>query len=557
MIAAFANAWHAAWRTLAFGRRLGSALLLAAVAFVAGVFGGEILLDLFGTATGLEPPYVVCELAIGLVAFGLAGLAFAGRLFGPATASDVMGSARWATRREVRAALAAPALVRDPAALLVGRGHRGELLRYAGPAHLLTIAPTRSGKGVGTVLPNLLAADRPVVCVDPKGENARIAARARRRFGPVFVLDPFGASGLPASCYDPAAALDPHSPDLADDAATLADALVHDPPGQVSEAHWNEEAKALLAGLLMHLARERSRGGPGNGPGGLPALRRLLTLPPREWDALLASLMADTGAAGGLVSRAAARQLGKADREAAGVLSSAQRHTHLLDSPRLTATMARSDFRWRDLREGSATVFLVLPPDRMGAYARWLRLMIAGCIQELARVPQKPGTPPALLLLDEFAALGRLEPALQASGLMAGLGLQLWPILQDLTQLRAAYGQQAGTFLANSGLVQVGAPADLETATWLSRVLGQSTVQYETSSHSTSTPGFSFNGQGGPGSTSEGTATHLTGRALLSSDEAMRLAPHVQVLLRPGHMPALVAKLRHYADREFAGLADG
>jgi type IV secretion system protein VirD4 len=258
-----------------------------------------------------------------------------------------------------------------------------------------------------------------------------------------------------------------------------------------------------------------------------------------------------------LVARAAARQLGKADREAAGVLSSAQRHTHLLDSPRLAATMARSDFRWRDLREGSATVFLVLPPDRMGAYARWLRLMIAGCIQELARAPQRPGTPPALLLLDEFAALGRLEPALQASGLMAGLGLQLWPILQDLTQLRAAYGQQAGTFLANSGLVQVGAPADLETATWLSRVLGQATVQYETSSHSTSTPVFSLNGQGGPGSTSEGTSTHLTGRALLSPDEAMRLAPHLQVLLRPGHMPALVAKLRHYADREFAGLADG
>jgi type IV secretion system protein VirD4 len=298
MIAAFANAWHAAWRTLAFGRRLGSALLLAAVAFVAGVFGGEILLDLFGAATGLELPYVVRELAIGLVAFGFAGLAFAGRLFGPATASDVMGSARWATRREVRAALAAPALARNPAALLVGRGHRGELLRYAGPAHLLTIAPTRSGKGVGTVLPNLLAADRPVVCVDPKGENARIAARARRRFGPVWVLDPFGASGLPASCYDPTAALDPHSPDLADDAATLADALVHDPPGQVSEAHWNEEARALIAGLLMHLACEQGRGGPGSGPEGLPALRRLLTLPPREWDALLASLMADTGAAG-------------------------------------------------------------------------------------------------------------------------------------------------------------------------------------------------------------------------------------------------------------------
>jgi type IV secretion system protein VirD4 len=264
--------------------------------------------------------------------------------------------------------------------------------------------------------------------------------------------------------------------------------------------------------------------------------------------------MADTDAAGGLVSRAAARQLGKADREAAGVLSAAQRHTHMLDSPRLLATMGRSDFRFGDLRNGTATVFLVLPPDRLTAYARWLRLLVAQSIGELARAPQRPGTPPVLMLLDEFAALGRLEPALQAVGLMAGLGLQLWPILQDLTQLRAAYGQNAGTFLANAGLVQVSAPADLETAQWLSRSLGNATVQYETTSSSRSTPNL-LGGAGG-GSTSQGTGTHLVARPLLAPDEAMRLPPHAQVLLRPGQPPALVSKLRHYADAEFAGLAD-
>lgn len=203
-------------------------------------------------------------------------------------------------------------------------------------------------------------------------------------------------------------------------------------------------------------------------------------------------MMADTDAVGGLVSRAAARQLGKADREAAGVLSSAQRHTHLLDSPRLVASMARSDSRFGDLRNGTATVFLVLPPDRLAAYARWLRLLVAQAIQELARTPQRPGTPPVLLLLDEFAALGRLEPALQAAGLMAGLGVQLWPILQDLAQLRAAYGEQAAAFLANAGLVQASAPADLEAARWLSRSLGDATVQYETATR----PGTP--GQAGP-----------------------------------------------------------
>ncbi|NOG74160.1 type IV secretory system conjugative DNA transfer family protein [Roseicella sp. DB1501] len=479
-------------------------------------------------------------------------LAFVASFRRPAV-PDVMGSAAWAGARELSADLAAPALARDPAALLVGRAadRRGEPLRYAGPAHLLTVAPTRSGKGVGTVLPNLLTAPRPVICVDPKGENSRIAARARRRFGPVWVLDPFGASGQPAACYDPAASLDPTSPDLADDAATLADALVFDPPGQVAEAHWNDEAKALIAGLLMHLACAAP-----DGARGLPDLRRLLTLPPREWDALLRAMLADTAAAGGLVSRAAARQLGKADREAAGVLSSAQRHTHFLDSPRMAASMARSDFRWRDLRDGNATVFLVLPPDRLGAYARWLRLLIAQGIAELARTPQRPGTPPVLLLLDEFAALGRLEPVLSAAGLMAGLGLQLWPILQDLAQLRAAYGESAATFLANAGLVQVAAPADLDTATWLSKVLGNATVEYATASSGSSRPAGLGALSGGHASVSEGTSTHLAGRPLLTPDEAMRLPPHLQVLLRPGKAPALAAKLRHYDDPEFAGLSD-
>ena len=326
---------------------------------------------------------------------------------------------------------------------------------------------------------------------------------------------------------------------------------MYDPPGQVGEAHWNDEARALIAGLLMHLA---CRGVPDRR--GLAELRRLLTLPPREWDALLHAMMADTDAAGGLVSRAAARQLGKADREAAGVLSSAQRHTHMLDSPRLLATMTRSDFRFGDLRAEAATVFLVLPPDRLAAYARWLRLLVAQAIGELARAPQRPGTPPVLLLLDEFAALGRLEPALQAAGLMAGLGVQLWPILQDLTQLRAAYGQNAGAFLANAGIVQASAPADLETAQWLSQSLGNATVEYETANRSRSTPGM-LAGPGAHASMTQGTSSHLVARPLLAPDEAMRLPADRQVLLRPGHAPALVGKLRHFVDAEFQGLADG
>jgi type IV secretion system protein VirD4 len=135
--------------------------------------------------------------------------------------------------------------------------------------------------------------------------------------------------------------------------------------------------------------------------------------------------MQDSPAAGGLVARAANRHPAKSDREASGVLSSAQRHTHFLDSPRMTAVMRRSDFAFAALKEQTATVFLVLPPDRISTYSRWLHLMVAQAMTELARSSAQPPAP-VLFLLDEFAALGRLEPVERAMGLMAGYGVQLW-----------------------------------------------------------------------------------------------------------------------------------
>ena len=216
---------------------------------------------------------------------------------------------------------------------------------------------------------NLLTADRSVLCIDPKGENARITARARAKFGRVYVLDPFGVSGQPPAAFNPLAGLDPDGLDLAEDAALLADALVHDPPGQVGEAHWNEEAKALITGLILYVVCNE-----GPEVRTLATVRELLTASPQEFRVML-EIMQKTTSAGGLVRRAANRHLGKSEREAAGVLSSAQRHTHFLDSVRINWTMASSDFRFADLKETKATVFLVLPPERLDAWTP----ILAGC----------------------------------------------------------------------------------------------------------------------------------------------------------------------------------
>jgi type IV secretion system protein VirD4 len=452
----------------------------------------------------------------------------------------VHGSAHFASERQVKDSLG------GGAGLIVGRENRkgGQLLRYAGQAHLLTIAPTRSGKGVGAIIPNLLTADRSVLCIDPKGENARITARARSRFGQVYVLDPFDISGQPSAAFNPLAGLDPDSLDLAEDAALLADALVHDPPGQVGEAHWNEEAKALIAGLILYVVcgeRPETRT--------LATVRELLTLSPGDFAATL-KIMQETMGAGGLIRRAANRHQGKSEREASGVLSSAQRHTHFLDSARINLTMASSDFRFADLKEAKATVFLVLPPERLDAYSRWLRLMVAQAIHDLARSPARPAAP-VLFLLDEFAALGRLEPVERAFGLMAGYGLQLWPILQDMHQLWSTYGERAGTFVSNAGLVQIFNVADVETASWVSKSIGATTMTYQTTGTSTSRGGMQLFE-----TKSASVSTHLSRRELMTPDEIMRLDSSLEILLRQGEAPVIAAKIRYFDDPAFRNLAN-
>jgi type IV secretion system protein VirD4 len=441
----------------------------------------------------------------------------------------VFGTARWANKIERKL------LASTSEGLLIGRDpHTGKLLRYDGPAHLLTMAPTRTGKGVGTIIPNLLTADRSVICIDPKGENTRVTGSARQMFGPVFVLDPFEVTGRLSSSFNPLDGLKADGMDVAEDVGMLADALVVDEPGMSGEAHWNEEAKALIAGLLLYIIAAQPPGARHLG-----TLRNHLTLAPQAMAALLADmqLMADCN---GLVARAANRHLGKSDREASGVLSAAQRHTHFLDSPRMTAVMARSDFAFSDLKRRNASVFLVLPPDRLSTYSRWLRLLITQSLTDMARDATTPRQP-VLYLLDEFAALGHLAPVERAMGLMAGYGVQLWPILQDIHQLRAAYGKRAGTFLSNAAVLQVFGVNDVETAELVGKAIGKTDAIYTTKSWSE-----------GKNSTSQ----HISARDLINPDEIMQLPTDRMILLRQGQRPARAKKLRYFEDIEFKGMFD-
>lgn len=218
---------------LALVRHLAKNAVLFLIVFVVLVLGGQALLRHFGFAQSSAVYQLVMMLAVLAVVLVTGRALFLPFLlkYGGPDGDATHGSARFATAREAQPLTRADGL-------LIGRSAKaGKALRYAGPAHLLTIAPTRTGKGVGTIIPNLLTYPGSVLCIDPKGENARVAARQRGKFGAVHVLDPFDVSGRPASRYNPLDRLDPHGLDLAEDANTLADALVHDSPGQAGEAH--------------------------------------------------------------------------------------------------------------------------------------------------------------------------------------------------------------------------------------------------------------------------------------------------------------------------------
>jgi type IV secretion system protein VirD4 len=218
----------------------------------------------------------------------------------------------------------------------------------------------------------------------------------------------------------------------------------------------------------------------------------------------------------------------------------------------MAAVLARSDFRFADLKERTATVFLVLPPDRLATYSRWLRLLVTQSLTDMARTPGKSPAPLAtpqatsvLYLLDEFAALGHLAPVERAMGLMAGYGVQLWPILQDIHQLRATYGQRAGTFLSNAGVLQVFGVNDHESARLVSDMLGQATVVFESMGRALDSEksGISYGEQ------------HV-GRPLATPDEVRNMAQNIELLFLAGQRPIIAGKLAYYADPEFRGLYD-
>ena len=431
---------------------------------------------------------------------------------------------------------------------------RGEPLHYTGPRHLLTVAPTRSGKGVSSIIPNLLIYEGSAFVIDPKGENALITAFRRGKGSPergiigldqkIVLLDPWDVAasrlGMRSSCFNPLDWIKPDDPDAAENAFLLADALVpvaeNDREGEAR--FWDEEAKALLTGIILYVAtapEEAQR----------RHLGRVRDILVQGDDKLKATLTAMFAYGHPVVSSTASRTASKDPKLRSSVFASAQSHTHFLDSPRIRESLASSDFRFEDLKAARMSVYLILPADRLKTFDRWLRLLAQQAITVSARnIEQKPERP-VLFLLDEMAAIGRLPSVEQAFSLMAGFGLQLWGIVQDLSQLARIYGETGWqTFISNSGVIQYFGSRDKMTAEYFSTLCGVTTVRVKNvssgfswmwGSSSGSSQSFGTGGGSHSGSSSSTTETQTVNenesqRQLAYPDELMVLKGNQQII---------------------------
>ena len=452
--------------------------------------------------------------------------------------SSAHGSARWGDpRRQLRSH-----------GLILGRVRGGGLLRFDGEGHLLTLAPTGSGKGIAAVLPNLLDYPGSVLCTDVKGEAYAVSGRFRREVlgQTVAALDPFAVAGGTAAC-NPLDLIDPAS-DLAYDHARLIASMLVVPEPTQHEPFWDEEAASLIAGVVLHVActapaAERHLG----------TVRHFLTLGPADFSRLLAA-MSRTEACHGLIRRAGQRARQKDDRLLAGVLASTNRHTEFLDSPQLLRTVATSTFRLADLKQWKLSIYLILPPQHLRTHGRWLRLLTAAALRVLTATSGHP-VHRVLLLLDEFAALGRMQSVEEAIAYARGYGVSIWMLAQDLAQLRDLYPRSWQTLLANVKVLQAFGTADQFTAEHLSRLTGQATVRTQGSNR---TRGSTSAGNWWLPHQQQSAAEHAgeAARGLLLADEVRRLPAGRQLLFLGGEDSLTTARVDYRTLRPLADRAD-
>ncbi len=466
------------------------------------------------------------------------GAAVAGSLWRARQAANVTtyGSARWATHGEIdRAGL------HGSSGVLVGEID-GRYLRHDGPEHVMAFAPTRSGKGVGLVVPTLLSWSGSAIVHDIKGENWTLTAGWRRRFSHCLLFNPTDAR---SAHYNPLLEVR-RGPDEVRDVQNIADILV-DPEGALERRnHWEKTSHSLLVGAILHvLYAEEDKT--------LARVATFLSDPQRSFVSTLRRMMAtnhlgtdEAPRVHPVVASAARELLNKSENERSGVLSTAMSFLGLYRDPTVAEVTSRCDWRIADLVAGKSPVslYLVIPPSDISRTKPLIRLVLNQIGRRLTeRLESNSGRHGVLLMLDEFPALGRLDFFETSLAFMAGYGIRAFLIAQSLNQVDKAYGEH-NSILDNCHVRVAFATNDERTAKRISDALGTATEQRAMRNYA----GHRL----APWLSHVMVSRQETARALLTPGEVMQLPPAEELVLVAGMAPIRARKIRYYADGNFA-----
>jgi len=478
-----------------------------------------------------EDPEVRRWAKVGLLSSGGVGLVVA---LGVASQirRPLHGAARWASEAELRAAG-----LRSRTGIVLGRKD-SRLLVFGGQEHVMLYAPTRTGKGVGVVIPNLLTWPDSTVVLDVKRENWEATAGFRAAHGQaVHLFDPLDPEGRTAR-YNPFGHIDRADPvAVLDELQRIAAMLFPHPPH--TDPFWTDSARTGFIAIGAYLAETPEQ------PFTLGALYAELTAgDPRM---RLPALIARRAEAGRPLSAGCAQAIrdfcGASENTFASVRQTLTSRLNLWLNPRVCAATAASDFDLRALRSHRTSIYLAASPENLIRVAPLYALLFQQLVDATCRERPDPQRHPhqVLLLLDEFARLGHAEVLAKSFAYVAGYGLRLLPVLQSPAQLRAEYGADVTEeILANCAVEIAFAPKELRLANELSERLGYTTVR----SPSRSRPAGLSRGH-------RAVSESEQRRALLLPQELIQMPNDAILVLKAGLPPARGRKIRYYREAAF------
>lgn len=433
--------------------------------------------------------------------------------------------ARWADLWDLRRAD-----LLEKEGLLLGK-YKGRYLVNNAPTHVIALAPTRSGKGVGLVIPNLLNWADSVICLDIKQENYRLTAGFRRKFGhEVYQWAPVSPDKR-SHRYNPLDALskDPHR--KISDIQSLAKILIPDPSH--GDDFWASEARSLFTGLVLYVLDSPEL------PSTIGSVYRILGAEGDLGDICrhIAQGYPDLPVGGKktLVSFA-----NKADKERSGVKSSLDKALHLWTEPMIDAVTSQSDFSLSDLRRKKMAVYVGVPTNEIGRIAPLLRLFFEQAITTLSM--KEPGNDEpykVLLLMDEMHMLGDMATMTTAFTLLAGYNCRVLAIAQGLHWLDEVYGRDKRNAILSGCAHQIFfAPNDLETPAYISQSCGEKTVESVSISKK-----YSMKYEASSKNISKAK------RPLISKGEMRLIRKNEQIMIVEGGRPVRSKKIVYYQDK--------